>query len=314
MSSDSTRSINPISPVFLINSKANVIVRSSDDIDFYVSRYFLSYASPFFEDLFSIPTPSNPEDGDDIKDGLPVLKLAEDSLILERILLFCYPTNLVNLEDVFFRDMEDAASLLLALEKYDMVDSGKRLRRLLLESPLLRADPMHAFAVGSRLKHTEIMKLAARYLSDALFRHPPHENPDYAHFTYLQLAKGRNYHKNCAQAVSTALGEIVIKGNALFAFTSGDKHKDTCMQGVGSHVWFDWGATYFFRAKSAVLDNPCGPAVMDPSHRVAVMDEIAGAGCTTCSAMVVQDLSRVSAAFSECIEEEIAKVDLDMGW
>ncbi|KZP08741.1 hypothetical protein FIBSPDRAFT_1052241 [Athelia psychrophila] len=312
MSSDSTKLVNPISPVFFINSKANVIVRSSDDIDFYVSRYLLSYASPVFEGMFSIPSPPNPEDSDETKDGLPVLKLAEDSRILERILLLCYPMNLV--EDVFVRDMEDAASLLLALEKYNMVDSGKRLRRLLLESPFLRADPMHAFAVGSRLKHTEIMKLAARYLSDDIFDHPHHENPDYENFTYLQLVKGRNYRKKCAQAVRTAVKEMEIKGDALFAFTSGDKHKDTCRHKIGSHMWFNWWPTYFFRVKEALEKNPCGPAAMDSSHRVAVMNKITEAGCATCSAMVVRDLPRFSAAFSECIEEEIAKVELDMGW
>ncbi|KZP08744.1 hypothetical protein FIBSPDRAFT_255018 [Athelia psychrophila] len=73
MSSDSTRPIKPISPIFSINSKADVIVRSSDDIDFYVSRYFLAYASPVFEGLFSIPSPPSPaaaEDSDETKEGV----------------------------------------------------------------------------------------------------------------------------------------------------------------------------------------------------------------------------------------------------
>lgn len=303
--------ISPISPIFSINPKADVIVRSSDDIDFYVSCYFLSYASPVFEGLFSIPSPPNPEDNDEIKDGLPILKLAEDSLILERILLLCYPMNIANLEDVFVSDVEDATSLLLAVEKYDMVDSGKRLRRLLLECPFLRADPMHAFAVGSRLKHAEVTKIAARYLSEAIFAHPHHENPDYENFTYLQLIKGRNYHKKCAQAVSTAVKKMEIKGDVLFTFTPSDNHKDVCQyENGGPRMWFNWWATYFFRVKAAASQNPCGPAAMDPSHRVAVMNEISEAGCTACSAMVVRELPRFSAAFSECIEEEIAKVSV----
>ncbi|KZP18262.1 hypothetical protein FIBSPDRAFT_1046297 [Athelia psychrophila] len=325
MSSDSTRPIKPISPIFSINSKADVIVRSSDNIDFYVSRYFLAYASPVFEGLFSIPSPPSPaaaEDSDETKDGLPILKLAEDSLILERILLLCYPTNLVNLrdvfvggtenEDVFVGDMEDAAALLLALDKYDMAASGQRLRRLLLEAPFFRADPLRAFAVGCRLRHTELTKLAARYLSDAIVDRAPPDNPDYATFTALQLVKGRNYRIDCALAVRTAVREMETKGDTLWVFASGDKHRDGCMH--GSSTWFMWWVVYFLHVKEALEKNPCGPTAMDSSYRVAVMKGITKTGCATCAAMVVRDLPRFSAAFSERIEEEIAKVELDMEW
>lgn len=34
---------------------ADVIFRSSDDIDFHVHKSILSFASPFFHDLFTLP-------------------------------------------------------------------------------------------------------------------------------------------------------------------------------------------------------------------------------------------------------------------
>ncbi|KAI6101550.1 hypothetical protein EV401DRAFT_792944 [Pisolithus croceorrhizus] len=53
--------------------KADVILRSSDDIDFRVFKSFLSLASPFFETLFDLPQPSEEMNTDvEIKDGLPV--------------------------------------------------------------------------------------------------------------------------------------------------------------------------------------------------------------------------------------------------
>ena len=37
------------------HAKADIILRSSDNIDFHVFKLFLSLASPFFEDMFNIP-------------------------------------------------------------------------------------------------------------------------------------------------------------------------------------------------------------------------------------------------------------------
>jgi BTB/POZ domain len=38
---------------------SDVILRSSDHVDFYVYKIVLSLVSPFFEDMFSLPQPPN---------------------------------------------------------------------------------------------------------------------------------------------------------------------------------------------------------------------------------------------------------------
>lgn len=57
------------------DTKADVILRSSDGIDFRMFKVLLSFASPFFEGMFDLPQPTNPSNLDDTKDGLPLIHL-----------------------------------------------------------------------------------------------------------------------------------------------------------------------------------------------------------------------------------------------
>jgi len=66
---------------------ANLIIRSSDLIDFRVHKPVLAMASPFFKVLLSLPQPS---DSPSI-DGLPVVQLYEDSELLNTLVSMLYP-------------------------------------------------------------------------------------------------------------------------------------------------------------------------------------------------------------------------------
>jgi hypothetical protein len=70
---------------------ANLIIRSSDFVDFRVHKPVLAMASPFFKDLLSIPQPSNSES----VDGFPVVQLSEDSELLNSLVSMIYPVRTV---------------------------------------------------------------------------------------------------------------------------------------------------------------------------------------------------------------------------
>jgi hypothetical protein len=70
---------------------ANFIIRSSDNVNFRVHKSVLAMASPFFEDLLSLPQPS---DGESV-DGLPVVQLSEDSELLNSLISMFYPVHTV---------------------------------------------------------------------------------------------------------------------------------------------------------------------------------------------------------------------------
>ncbi|EIW79746.1 hypothetical protein CONPUDRAFT_58140 [Coniophora puteana RWD-64-598 SS2] len=84
----------------------DIVLRTSDNVDFHVFKIILSLASPVFKDMFTIPQPSSHSD---------VVHISEDSSTIEILLLFCYPV--VN---PLIKDLEEAGHLLEAARKYDI--------------------------------------------------------------------------------------------------------------------------------------------------------------------------------------------------
>lgn len=106
------------------HAKADIILRSSDNIDFRVFKLFLSLASSFFESLFELPQPTETSEDQEIKDGLAVVRVPENSKTLDLLLRFCYPCTLA--EDPKLEVLKDVVDVLEAARKYALdVIEGK---------------------------------------------------------------------------------------------------------------------------------------------------------------------------------------------
>jgi hypothetical protein len=90
---DSQSQINtsPSPPPPMDLPDANIIIRSSDLVYFRLHKSVLVLVSPFFEDLLSLPQPS---DGETVN-GLPVVQLSEDSELLNSLVSILYPVRKV---------------------------------------------------------------------------------------------------------------------------------------------------------------------------------------------------------------------------
>jgi hypothetical protein len=82
--------INPTIPT-TSPPDANIIIRSSDLVDFRVHKSVLTMASPFFKYLLSLPQPSDSKS----VNGLPVIELSEDSEVLNSLVSILYPVHTV---------------------------------------------------------------------------------------------------------------------------------------------------------------------------------------------------------------------------
>ena len=71
-------------------SLADTVIRSSDDVHFYVLGAFLRYVSPTFRDMFSLSRGSAAEENE-IKDGYPVIPLSEDKETIHYLLSNIHP-------------------------------------------------------------------------------------------------------------------------------------------------------------------------------------------------------------------------------
>jgi hypothetical protein len=139
---------------------ANLIIRSSDLVNFRVHKLILSMASPFFTNLLSLPQPS---DGESV-DGLPVVTFTEDAEVLNSLVSMLYPIHPV-IPDSY----DKVLHLLAACQKYDMdpIQSSIRAEISREGSPApVGAEVFRAYAIASSKGLVPEMEKAARLTLD----------------------------------------------------------------------------------------------------------------------------------------------------
>lgn len=145
------------------NSDADVILRSSDNVDFRVFKVLLSIASPVFKDMFKLPQAATGHNDDDTKDGLPIVQMAEGSKTLETIFTMCYPMTLVNPIVAAPEELEDVKLLLEAALKYDVAMVEERARTWLISPRFLKRDPVMIYVIACQWNLENEARVAARY-------------------------------------------------------------------------------------------------------------------------------------------------------
>ena len=178
------------------HAKADIILRSSDNIDFRVFKLFLSLASPFFETLFDIPQPAEEVGDQEVKDGLAVVRVTEDSKTLDALLRFCYPCTLA--DDPKIEVLQDAADILEAARKYSLDVIETKARQAIVNPKIIEAESLRCFAIAHRGRLREETLLAAKYtLSQPLI---PSWFQEVELITATDLLSLLTYHKKCADA------------------------------------------------------------------------------------------------------------------
>ena len=91
-------------------SEADLIIRSSDFVEFRVHKSILACSSQVFKDMFSLPQPSS-----EIVNELPVLHMSEDAELVRALITMLYP-----IPSEIPVSYDRVLSLLAASHKYDM--------------------------------------------------------------------------------------------------------------------------------------------------------------------------------------------------
>jgi BTB/POZ domain len=135
---------------------ADVILQSSDLVQFRVHRSVLVTASPFFADMFSLPQPQN----DAAPNELPVVYLSEDAEVLNSLISVLYPVP-----PEMPLSSDNILSLLSAAAKYDMDEAQSSIRAQVSHRGLLsstRAEIFRVYAVAYRKGLISELATAAR--------------------------------------------------------------------------------------------------------------------------------------------------------
>ena len=139
---------------------ANVVLLSSDGVDFHTHKHILAVASGVFDDILGLPQPANAADQDIHHiTGLPIVRVAEDSVTLDRLLRFIYPVP-----DPVLASASDVAAVLAVALKYEMEEACAVLQKQLLTS-VDAEDPLQVYAVACRLGLEPVAKATAVVVS-----------------------------------------------------------------------------------------------------------------------------------------------------
>jgi hypothetical protein len=183
-------------------SSADAILQSSDAVQFHVVKGFMSYASPFFQDMFTLPQETPSANGPLKK---PVIPMTEDSNTLEDLLPLCYPPP--SCATPLTENLDRLRCALMGAIKYDMHGAIRILREKL--DLCIHNDPIGVYAIATSLDLTETYVKAAKYAlrnSTADWE----DSPQWEHVLAGGFRRLQHYHNACGLASAQV---VSIEGN-----------------------------------------------------------------------------------------------------
>ena len=157
---------NAGSPYDSAATSADIILRSSDLIHFYILKAFLSYVSPFFKNMFDLPSTTTNE----IMNGFPVIAVAETSETIHLLLDLIYP----HIGEPQIENVALFLKVCKATRKYCMDIIENRLRKQIVTSQLTVSEPLRVYAVAIDLGWEDVALIAARNASKISLDKLPH--------------------------------------------------------------------------------------------------------------------------------------------
>ncbi|KAI0070114.1 hypothetical protein K474DRAFT_1670394 [Panus rudis PR-1116 ss-1] len=138
-------------------AEADVVLRSSDHVEFRVPKILLTIFSPVFRDILGMPAPSSASGSATTPSGSPVtvVDVAEHSDVLHGLLSFCHPATCLPKMKV-----DETYALYMAADKY-AIEGLKLCTKEQIET-FVDTDPVAVYAMSFREKWEDLAKRAAR--------------------------------------------------------------------------------------------------------------------------------------------------------
>ncbi|KAG8221050.1 hypothetical protein J3R82DRAFT_2560 [Butyriboletus roseoflavus] len=288
------------------SNRADIVLRSSDDVYFRVYRCLLALASPFFDSMFDLPQPQARSAHEEMHNGLEVIPVTENSRVLDMLLRFCYPATI---DDHRLENAVDVEGVLEAAIKYGMEEVERSVRRTLLEPSILEKETLHVFAIAYRFRYEAEAGAAAT----CLLRQPaPTANP--TTLKYISQGDLRNlavYRTKCVQAV-LALGNNLawFQQKESYGFFKWWTNCCMCTQRADARYLMhgayarEWWAEYMEETLAILQETPCAAAVHQNMQKAL---EWAG-GCTFCRRKSQPYMLDFVQRFAEAVDEAVAGV------
>lgn len=287
--------------------QADVIIRSSDNVDFRVIKLFLSFASPFFRDMFALPQMPEGENSNEMSDGLPLITVTETSKTLESLFLLCYPVTTV--DPPVLELLEDVHALLDAATKYSVEGVERRVKQWLVAPRFLCTDPVRVFAIACRYKLQEEAIAAAK----ASFRQPLLRRPYGAELELItggQLYQLLHYHERCMAAAKTVAADFIwIERTNACWFDCGNCSKGKHIKRIGNNrmpkYCTNWWLSYTEEVTGSFADQTLEETKETKLLEAALYQ---ASQCTYCCPRVLTELREYRDTLMSRIETVVSEV------
>ncbi|TFY66229.1 hypothetical protein EVG20_g4865 [Dentipellis fragilis] len=289
---------------------ADIILRSSDKVDFYVHRLILSVSSPVFHDMFSIPQP--PPDVDSPR--LPIIDMAEDQHALKIVLGFFYAAAcLPPLED--FDDVKIALNM---VRKYDLPGPVPFLKHRL--QALAIHTPERVFAVAWLYQWKDMALVAARHTKMGQSIFGPSYFPEFQDVPAEAFWKLEEYHqrRRAAVGVVALLWNHWLGPDQLDFPIAGEAGRCDCVRNGRGVVYYarpsnlptsavaGWWTDHMKRLYSALREDPRPDIVTSTRLLMPTINE--AQACDVCEQDAIVAMDAFNEIFKAEMERRISEV------
>lgn len=279
---------------------ADLVLRSSDNVDFRVRRAILAEASPIFDDMLSLPQPPvrTPDASSSSATEPPIVVLTESSRTLDHLLRFCYPIDNPELSTV-----EDVFAVLEASKKYLMDYVVREVHRGQFARHAMR-EPVRMYAIACRRGWGDEMRMTAR----ASLAQPLADGNDLRELDQISAGafiRLQAYHRACRKVAASLhyYGTDISRGppgRRLWFARKSKKHANVHVE--------PWWTEYMERAREALQIRPCGATVMTPELSYKFILDVVAKLPLYERTRVLFDLAQFNIEFAESVDRAIAQV------
>ncbi|OSX58137.1 hypothetical protein POSPLADRAFT_1041350, partial [Postia placenta MAD-698-R-SB12] len=279
-------------------TNTDVIIRTSDAVDFYVDKFILSKASAFFRLMFTLPQGPNASDKGTVETGKPIVEVTEPAAVWEQLMRVCYAATAFAPPE----GIDYIWPLIEAARKYQMDGVRSVVSQALLSADALENHTMRVYTLACAYELEDVARMAARYT----LRQPLHS------IAYRLL----DYHRECGRVARTFIMDesCLMEGWArelqdCIFLCCGTCAGDLSGYGTSGRSFVRaYSIAYMKRSADALEIRPYPPCVAEFSIMAPSIQE--ASSCTTCSPSVIADMARFAKAFGDEIERRISMVRL----
>jgi hypothetical protein len=297
-----TTVVNTAAPPYDDPAQCDLVLESSDHVNFFVYRLLLSLVSPVFKDMFAMPQPVS----ESTKESHPVIPVAEDSETLHRILTWCDPRV-----SPAIGTLEEIQVVLQIADKYCMENVTKRVGETLAFG-LAGLCPsglgsVRIYAIAVRYNLTVLAHKAAKCSLAAKWEDLMSEEvPELAHVPGSALHRLQQYRLACGAVAK----KVAVDWTWILDATGVVSECPACASGLPPRHWSKWWMQYMAIAADELYRNPSG-ATVNPELAIIPLAHLGScADCGRTEGETYRSLVRFNKFFVKEIDRAVGEVNI----